>query len=145
MVCDQLRADLIIHWITWDRMGQPIIFANDSQVAFFSGLDPRAYVQIVIILNWAGRVTGALCQCRTHSHGGGHPFFGGGLRRCACACWVDKFTARYYRSGMSGALHTMPDQDLRELLLLEEQLKKLDTREAAQSNFMAYVDHVYII
>ena len=44
---------------------------------------------------------------------------------------------------MSGALHTMPDQDLRELLLLEEQLKKLDTREAAQSNFMAYVDHVY--
>ena len=44
---------------------------------------------------------------------------------------------------MSGALHTMPDQDLRELLLLEEQLKKLETREAAQSDFMAYVDHVY--
>jgi predicted phage terminase large subunit-like protein len=29
------------------------------------------------------------------------------------------------------------------MLLLEEQLKKLETREAAQTNFMAYVDHVY--
>ena len=44
---------------------------------------------------------------------------------------------------MSGALHTIPDHDLRELLLLEEQLKKLETREAAQTSFMAYVDHVY--
>jgi predicted phage terminase large subunit-like protein len=61
----------------------------------------------------------------------------------AVPCWVDKFIGRYYRSGMSGALHTIPDQDLREMLLLEEQLKKLETREAAQTNFMAYVDHVY--
>ena len=44
---------------------------------------------------------------------------------------------------MSGALHTIPDQDLREMLLLEEQLKKLETREAAQTSFMAYVSHVY--
>lgn len=100
-------------------------------------------MQFEIILNWVGRVTGALCQCRTHSREGGGPFFGGRVAAHAMPCWVDKFTARYYRSGMSGALHTMPDQDLRELLLLEEQLKKLETREAAQSDFMAYVDHVY--
>ena len=40
-------------------------------------------------------------------------------------------------------LHALSDEKLKELLLLEEQLKRIDTREAAQKSFMAYVQHVY--
>jgi len=49
----------------------------------------------------------------------------------------------YYRSGMDMNLHALSDEKLKELLLLEEQLKRIDTREAAQKSFMAYVQHVY--
>ena len=41
------------------------------------------------------------------------------------------------------SLETIPEDALREMLLLEEQLKRLQTRESAQSNFMDYVQHVY--
>ena len=41
------------------------------------------------------------------------------------------------------SLETIPEDTLREMLLLEEQLKRLQTRESAQSNFMDYVQHVY--
>ena len=47
----------------------------------------------------------------------------------------------YYRSGMD--LLAVPDDKLKEMLLLEEQLKRLQTRELAQESFMAYVQHVY--
>jgi len=47
----------------------------------------------------------------------------------------------YYRSGMD--LLAIPDDKLKEMLLLEEQLKRLQTRELAQESFMAYVQHVY--
>ena len=40
-------------------------------------------------------------------------------------------------------LHALSDEKLKELLLLEEQLRRIDTREAAQKSFMAYVQHVY--
>ena len=49
----------------------------------------------------------------------------------------------YYRSAMDMNLHALSDEKLKELLLLEEQLRRIDTREAAQKNFMAYVQHVY--
>ena len=40
-------------------------------------------------------------------------------------------------------LLAIPDDKLKEMLLLEEQLKRLQTRELAQESFMAYVQHVY--
>ena len=40
-------------------------------------------------------------------------------------------------------LLAVPDDKLKEMLLLEEQLKRLQTRELAQESFMAYVQHVY--
>jgi len=49
----------------------------------------------------------------------------------------------YYRSDMEMNLHALSDEKLKELLLLEEQLRRIDTREAAQKSFMAYVQHVY--
>jgi hypothetical protein len=49
----------------------------------------------------------------------------------------------YYRSAMDMNLHALSDEKLKELLLLEEQLRRIDTREAAQKSFMAYVQHVY--
>ena len=37
----------------------------------------------------------------------------------------------------------LPKEVLQELLLLEEQCKRLDTREEAQTKFLAYAKHVY--
>ncbi len=47
----------------------------------------------------------------------------------------------YYRSGMN--LDALPKEVLQEILLLEEQRKRLETRDIAQDKFMAYVHHVY--
>ena len=44
---------------------------------------------------------------------------------------------------MQGNLDALPDEVLKEVLLLEEQQKKLLTREQAQEKFMPYVKHVY--
>jgi predicted phage terminase large subunit-like protein len=44
---------------------------------------------------------------------------------------------------MSTNLQALPDEVLKETLLLEEQLKKLDTRDLARDKFMAYAKHVY--
>ena len=49
----------------------------------------------------------------------------------------------YYRSGMLKNLEALPDEILKETLLLEEQLKRLETRELARDKFMAYAKHVY--
>jgi len=40
-------------------------------------------------------------------------------------------------------LEALPDEILKETLLLEEQLKRLETRELARDKFMAYAKHVY--
>jgi len=40
-------------------------------------------------------------------------------------------------------LEALPDEVLKETLLLEEQLKRLETRELARDKFMAYAKHVY--
>ena len=44
---------------------------------------------------------------------------------------------------MSQGLEAIPEDDLREMLLLEQQLSLLETREKAQQDFMQYVQHVY--
>lgn len=44
---------------------------------------------------------------------------------------------------MNHSLDAIPEDDLREMLALEEQLKLIETRELAQDNFMDYVNHVY--
>ena len=44
---------------------------------------------------------------------------------------------------MSQGLEAIPEDDLREMLLLEQQLSLLETREKAQKDFMQYVQHVY--
>jgi hypothetical protein len=49
----------------------------------------------------------------------------------------------YYRSNMLKNLEALPDEVLKETLLLEEQLKRLETRELARDKFMAYAKHVY--
>ena len=40
-------------------------------------------------------------------------------------------------------LDALPKEVLQEVLLLEEQKRRLETREVAQEDFMAYVQHVY--
>ena len=59
--------------------------------------------------------------------------------------WVDKFNGMYYRSGMDdiSSLDLLPEEVLKEILLLEEQKKKLETRDIAKDKFMAYAKHVY--
>ena len=59
--------------------------------------------------------------------------------------WVDKFIDIYYRSGMenTASLELLPDDVLKEIYLLEEHAKRLETRERAQEEFMSYVHHVY--
>ena len=44
---------------------------------------------------------------------------------------------------MNQVLDAIPEDDLREMLLLEQQLSLLETREKAQEDFMQYVQHVY--
>ena len=56
---------------------------------------------------------------------------------------VDKFIQMYYRSNMSKNLESLPDEVLKELLLLEEQKNRLETREIARDKFMYYAKHVY--
>ena len=59
--------------------------------------------------------------------------------------WVDKFNGMYYRSGMDdiSSLDLLPEEVLKEILLLEEQKQKLETRDIAKDKFMAYAKHVY--
>ena len=40
-------------------------------------------------------------------------------------------------------LDVLPKEVLQEVFLLEQQKKKLDTRDIAQKNFLAYAQHVY--
>ena len=40
-------------------------------------------------------------------------------------------------------LELLPEDVLKEILLLEEQQKRLETRDIAQDKFMAYAKHVY--
>ncbi len=40
-------------------------------------------------------------------------------------------------------LDSLPKEVLHEVFLLEQQKNKLDTREIAQKNFLAYAQHVY--
>ena len=40
-------------------------------------------------------------------------------------------------------LDLLPEEVLKEVLLLEEQKKKLETRDKAKQHFMDYVHHVY--
>ena len=44
---------------------------------------------------------------------------------------------------MSGNLDLLPEEVLKEMLLLEEQRKRLELRDVAQEKFMSYVQHVY--
>jgi len=59
--------------------------------------------------------------------------------------WVDKFDGMYYRSSMDdiSSLDLLPEEVLKEILLLEEQKKRLETRDIAKDKFMAYAKHVY--
>jgi len=59
--------------------------------------------------------------------------------------WVDKFNGMYYRSSMDdiSSLDLLPEEVLKEILLLEEQKQKLETRDIAKDKFMAYAKHVY--
>ena len=75
---------------------------------------------------------------------GGHPLIlVDGVDRMAWHGCIDKFIGMYYCSSMSLELDTIPEDDLREMLLLEEQLKRLETRDLARESFMHYVNHVY--
>ena len=74
----------------------------------------------------------------------GHPLIlVDGVDRMASRRCIDKFIGMYYCLGMSLELDTIPEDDLREMLLLEEQLKRLETRDLARESFMHYVNHVY--
>ena len=44
---------------------------------------------------------------------------------------------------MSGNLDLLPEEVLKEMLLLEEQRQRLELRDEAQEKFMSYVQHVY--
>ena len=48
----------------------------------------------------------------------------------------------YYCSGMNN-FEALPKEVLQEVLLLEQQHKRLETREVAQTKFLAYAKHVY--
>ena len=54
---------------------------------------------------------------------------------------IDKFIQIYYCLGMN--LDVLPKEVLQEVLLLEQQKKRLETRELAQTKFLAYAKHVY--
>lgn len=54
---------------------------------------------------------------------------------------IDNFIQIYYCSDMN--LDVLPKEVLQEVLLLEEQKRRLDTRELAQTKFLAYAKHVY--
>ena len=54
---------------------------------------------------------------------------------------IDKFIRMYYCSGMN--YEALPKEVLQEVLLLEQQHKRLETREVAQTKFLAYAKHVY--
>ena len=54
---------------------------------------------------------------------------------------IDKFIRMYYCSGMN--YEALPKEVLQEVLLLEQQHKRLETREIAQTKFLAYAKHVY--
>ena len=43
----------------------------------------------------------------------------------------------------TGNLDLLPEEVLKEILLLEEHQQRLDTRDEAQKTFMTYVNHVY--
>ena len=60
-------------------------------------------------------------------------------------CRVDKFIGRYYRSGMDDMqnLELLPEEVLKEILLLEEHEQRLKTRAEAHDKFMPYAKHVY--
>ena len=60
-------------------------------------------------------------------------------------CRVDKFIQRYYRSEMDQNINLdlLPEEVLKEILLLEEHQKRLSTRDEAQEKFMPYAKHVY--
>ena len=63
----------------------------------------------------------------------------------ACRSWVDKFIGRYYHSEMNqiSNLDLLPEEVLKEILLLEEHQKRLSTRDEAQDKFLPYAKHVY--
>ena len=65
--------------------------------------------------------------------------------RLCTICRVDKFIRGYYRLGMTDMenLDLLPEEVLKEILLLEEHQQRLETRSKAQDNFMSYVKHVY--
>jgi hypothetical protein len=50
-----------------------------------------------------------------------------------------------YRSGMDDMqnLDLLPEEVLKEILLLEEHQQRLETRSKAQDKFMSYAKHVY--
>jgi len=48
----------------------------------------------------------------------------------------------YYCSGMNN-FEALPKEVLQEVLLLEQQHKRLETREEAQTKFLSYAKHVY--
>jgi hypothetical protein len=43
----------------------------------------------------------------------------------------------------TGNLDLLPEEVLKEILLLEEHQQRLNTRDEAQKTFMTYVNHVY--
>ena len=99
---------------------------------------------IALKMSGLAGVTPALCQSRSLERDPRPPLFCPGvLTVCVVSCWVDKFIQRYYHSGMQGNLDALPDEVLKEVLLLEEQQKKLATRAEAQDKFMPYAKHVY--
>tara|TARA_R100000654_G_scaffold5200_7_gene14934 strand:+ start:267 stop:1805 length:1539 start_codon:yes stop_codon:yes gene_type:complete len=62
------------------------------------------------------------------------------------SCWVDKFIQKYYHWAMDALqpnLDAVPEDALREILLLKQQERVLMTRERAAEDFMSYVHHVY--
>lgn len=62
------------------------------------------------------------------------------------SCWVDKFIQKYYHWAMDDLqpnLDAVPEDALREILLLKQQERVLMTRERATEDFMSYVHHVY--
>ena len=96
-------------------------------------------------LGWAG-VTGIDCQLSIDRARPPPPLFCGQVLTMLCrvAGLINSMGYNIVRDmDDTASLDLLPEEVLKEILLLEEQKQKLETRDIARDQFMAYAKHVY--
>ena len=96
-------------------------------------------------LGWAG-VTGIDCQLSIDRARPHPPLFCGQVLTMSCrvAGLINSMGYNIVRDmDDTASLDLLPEEVLKEILLLEEQKQKLETRDIARDQFMAYAKHVY--